>query len=162
MAWGNAGAAFAAVGENFSGLTSSTMAGWQGDAGDGFRTVMAAAAGAFVGASQAALYVSGVAANIAMVSQAACMAIGKILKRISEELLRMAAEAAIPVAGWAAAAVETVITIQDVIAGVKLSYTIIKAIVDVIDSFVGAQQQVVQSLGVIEDLAEYATRRAMA
>lgn len=104
----------------------------------------------------------GLASNVARVSQAACIAIGMILKAISEKLIRIAIEAAVPVVGWAAAALETTILVQIIISYVRLAYSIIEGIVDAIDSFIGAQQQTIQTLGVVEDLAEYVARRATA
>lgn len=160
--WGHTASAFTGVAENYAGLTSSTLTGWQGAAGEAFRAAMVAAAGAHVALSQAALYVSGLASNVALVSQAACIGIGMILKKISEKLIRMAAEAAVPVIGWAVAAGEAVILIQDVIAYVRLAYSIIEGIVDVINGFVEGQAQMLQSLGVMEDLVEYLGRRAVA
>ncbi|WP_448630718.1 WXG100 family type VII secretion target [Cellulomonas soli] len=162
IAWSNTSQAFTAVAENFAGLTSSTMDGWKGEAGDAFRGAMVVASGAFVGVSQAALAVSGLAQNIAYVSQAACIGIGMLLKKMSEKLIRISIEAAVPVVGWAAAAVETTILIQDIISYVRLAYTIIEAIVDAIDSFLSGKTAVLQTLGVVEDLAEYAYRTARA
>lgn len=162
MAWSNTGQAFTAIAENYAGLTSPTMAGWKGEAGDAFRAAMVAASGAFLGMSQAAVYVSGLAQNIAYVSQAACIGIGMLLKKISEKLIRMAAEAAVPVVGWAVAAGEAVILVQDIISYVRLAYTIIEGIVDAIDGFIAGKQQMLQTLGVVEDLAEYAARAARA
>jgi hypothetical protein len=84
------------------------------------------------------------------------------LKKISEKLISLAAKAAVPVAGWALAAGEAITLIQDVIGYVRLAYVIIEGVVDVIDGFVGGYQSLVQSLGVIEDLAEFAFRAARA
>lgn len=162
MAWANTSQAFTAIAENFAGLTSSTTAGWKGDAGEAFRVAMAAGSAAFVGVGHAATTVSDLVQKIALVSQAACIGIGMLLKKISEKLIRLAAEAAVPVAGWIAAAGEAVILVQDVIAGVRLAYSIIEGVVDVIDGFIGGQQALLQTLGVVEDLAEYAFRAARA
>jgi len=162
MAWSNTGSAFTAIAENFAGLTSSTMNGWKGDAGDAFRAAMVGCSGAFIGFSQVALIVSGLAQNVAYASQAACIAIGMILKKLSEKLIRISIEAAIPIAGWLAGAAETIILVQDIIGYVRLAYTTIEAIVDAIDGFIGGKQQLLQTLGVIEDLAEYVARRATA
>ena len=85
-----------------------------------------------------------------------------LLKKISEKLIRIAIEAAVPVVGWAAAAVETAILIQDIISYVRLAYVIIEGIVDAIDGFIAGKQQMLQTLGVVEDLAEYAARAARA
>jgi roadblock/LC7 domain-containing protein len=162
MAWSNTGQAFTAIAENFAGLTSSTMDGWKGSAGDAFRGAMAAGSAAFVGVSRAATTVSDLVQKIALVSQLACTGIGMALKKISEKLISLAAKAAVPVAGWALAAGEAITLIQDVIGYVRLAYVIIEGVVDVIDGFVGGYQSLVQSLGVIEDLAEFAFRAARA
>lgn len=162
MAWANVSCAFTAIGENFAGLLSPTMSGWRGEAGDAFRAGMAVCAGGFVGFSQAALSVSGLVQTIAYASQAACIAIGMILKSIAEKLLRMAVEAAVPIAGWLAASVEAVLLIHQILGWVRLAYTVIEAIVDAIDNFIQSKTAVLQSLAVVEDLAEYVARRAMA
>jgi hypothetical protein len=161
-AWSGTGQAFTAIAENLAGLTSPTTSGWQGEAGDAFRGAMVAGSGAFLGASHAAVAISGLATNIAYVSQAACIAIGMLLKKVSEKLIRLAAEAAVPVVGWVAGAAEAVILVQDIISYVRLAYSIIEGVVDAIDGFIGGQQQLFQTLGVLEDLAEYATRAARA
>jgi roadblock/LC7 domain-containing protein len=123
---------------------------------------MAAGSAAFVGVSRAATTVSDLVQKIALVSQLACTGIGMALKKISEKLISLAAKAAVPVAGWALAAGEAITLIQDVIGYVRLAYVIIEGVVDVIDGFVGGYQSLVQSLGVIEDLAEFAFRAARA
>ena len=44
----------------------------------------------------------------------------------------------------------------------RLAYVIIEGIVDAIDGFIAGKQQMLQTLGVVEDLAEYAARAARA
>ena len=160
--WSNTSAAFTAVSENYVGLLAPTAEGWRGEAAEAFRAAITAAAAAYVGFSQAASYIGGLTSNIALVSQLACIAIGKLLKSISQKLIRMAAEAAVPVVGWAVAAGEALIMVQDIISKVRTAYTLIEMIITAITGFIEGKAQLLQSVHLIEDIAEYAFRRATA
>lgn len=161
VAWSHAGQACMELSSNLSGLPEQTES-WEGDAADAFRAAMAALAGAVLGLSYAADYVSGLVGQVGLVSTLACSAIGAILGFIANNLLALAVEAALPVAGWAAMVVHAITIIPMVISGIRMIYQLIDAILDAIASFIEGKEKVVQSVLALEDIVEYSVKRVLA
>ncbi|WP_309135455.1 hypothetical protein [Cellulomonas sp.] len=159
-AWGFAGEAFFAVGRNCAGLVGSTVAGWQGAAGDAFRVTMTTFTAACVGLQAAFDHVSGLVSTVATVSKLACAGIGMGLRTIAEILTMMAAEAAVPVAGWAVGAATLWWKIEKVVGIVRLVYNLLETIADAIADLVEARTQVLGALDLVEDLARALATRA--
>ncbi|QCB92670.1 hypothetical protein [Cellulomonas shaoxiangyii] len=151
-AWGFAGEAYAATGRNCAGLVASTTAGWQGAAGDAFRVTMAAYAAACAGLQAACDHVSGLVSNIALVSSLACSGIGLGLRTIAEVLTQLAAEASVPVVGWAVGAATIWWKIEKVVGIVRMIYNILEGLADAIASFVDAKTSVLDAIDLVEDL----------
>ena len=156
-AWANLGGASLAIGKNFSALPGQTES-WTGGAADQFRVSMAAMGGAFVGLSYAFEYVSGLASTISAISNFAAGLIASALEAIAAKLLRMAAEACVPVIGWAAAAAEIGIMVVDIIQNLLTVYKVCNMIMDAVYDFVEAKGKLVDVAFIIEDLVQGFTR----
>jgi hypothetical protein len=157
IAWTNLGAASTAMSENFAALPGQTSS-WDGEGSIKFQIAMDAIAAGLIGLSYACEYVSGLAASVAGVSEKAAGLIGDILRKLSNKLLRMAIEAAIPVAGWIVAALETVELIASIVKWVLKIYEIINQILDSICEFIESREKLVQIGFVIEDFVAGLTR----
>ncbi|MDF2556031.1 MAG: hypothetical protein K0R60_1926 [Microbacterium sp.] len=120
-----------------------------------FRGGMVAIGGVMYGVGAACDSVSGTVGTLVLVSKSAAATIGFILNKISVKLLRIAAEAAIPIAGWIAAAVEGAILVTEIFSLVRLIYTIVDTIFDAIESAVQARAQLVETLLLVEDLMQF-------
>ena len=118
-AWNHAGDAAQGITRNHAGLVASTPATWQGLSGNSFRAAMTTIAGATYGLSAAFSYAGGLVKTLSTVCKLACSGIGALLKMIADKLLKMAAEAATPVIGWAIGAVTVYGDIQDIIKWVR-------------------------------------------
>jgi len=162
LAWQNAASAVAAISENVMALTSATVDAWTGAGGDAFRAAMATASAAFAGFSRASSHVSELLSDIARVSHLACVTIEQITSSISTQLLILAAEASIPIAGWASDAAHTVLVIQDIVTKVRSAQSVIELVIRAINAFLESEVPLGQALGVIEDLADHVARRAVA
>lgn len=137
LAWENVDYSLVAVGSNASGLTSS-LSTWEGKGSEAFLAATGLIASAVTGLSYAAGYVSQLINKVLLVSKAVALVIGRILKHLFKKLICMAAKAAVPVVGWAAAAAETALLVADIIGYVRTAYSLINmlydAIYDVIDA----------------------------
>jgi len=159
IGWGHLGKALTEMGSNYTGLPGMTMS-WKGETAELFRAAMAAMGAAIAGLSYATDYVSGLVGTVATASRLAAAGIGAALKAISVKLLRMAAEAAVPVVGWVAMVAEAGILITEIFTWVKRIYTLINLIVDAISDFISARGKLVDAAFIVEDLAEYVVRGA--
>lgn len=154
IAWEHAGDAVFAVAENLAPLPEATR-GWDGDASEMFRAAAAALSAAALALSRAAGTASGVVGTVGTVSRLAAVGMGMILRKLSEKLMRLAIEASVPVAGWVVAAAEAALLVNDIVASVKLAYTIVNLLYDAIADVVEAQGDLVDTAYLIEDLARY-------
>jgi hypothetical protein len=151
-AWAHAGDAAKAIAQNHAGLVASTPTTWEGLSGNSFRGAMTGVAGGALGLSEAYGTASGLIKTLSTVCKAACTLIGMALKFVADKLLKMAAEAATPVIGWAVGAVTAYSDIQGVITKVRLVYTILETIASAIQDFVEAKTSILDKLGLLEDL----------
>ncbi len=154
QAWSHAGDAVGAVARNHAGLVASTPATWQGESGDAFRAAMATLT---YGAHQlggAYAVASGLVQRLATVCKLACVAIGAALNLIANKLMKMAAEAATPVIGWAYGAATAYQDIEAVVKNVRLIYSIFETIESAIEAFAEARTSIMDKLALIEDLVQ--------
>jgi hypothetical protein len=151
-AWKHCADAASAIGRNHVGLVASTPTGWQGLSGNSFRGAMSTVAGGALGLGAAYDYAGGLVKTLSTVCKLACTGIGMALKFIADKLLKMAAEAATPVVGWAVGAVTAYSDIQGVISKVRLVYTIIETISSAIADFAEAKVSILDKLALLEDL----------
>ena len=160
-AWNHAGDAAQAMARNHAGLVASTPPTWEGLSGDSFRVAMTTIAGACMGLSAAYAYAGGLVKTLSTVTKLACVGIGKCLQIIADKLLKMAAEAATPIIGWAVGAVTAYSDIQKIIQTVRLIYTIFETIESAIQDFVQAKTAILDKYALIEDLVEGAARTSV-
>lgn len=160
IAWTNLGAASTAMSENFVALPGQTAA-WTGEGSVQFKVAMDAIAGGLIGLTYACDYVSGLASSVAGVAEEAAAIIGDLLDQIAQKLMRLAVEAAIPVAGWVAGAVEIAHLIYKITDWVMDIYDLITMIVDTITEFIESKEKLVQIGFVIEDFIEGLARNGV-
>lgn len=151
-AWQHCADASTAIGRNHVGLVASTPTGWEGLSGNSFRGAMTTVAGGALGLGAAYDYAGGLVKTLSKVCKLACTGIGMALRFIADKLLKMAAEAATPVLGWAVGAVTAYSDIQGVISKVRLVYTIIETISSAIADFAEAKVSIFDELALLEDL----------
>ena len=153
-AWSHAGDAVMAVGRNHAGLVASTPATWQGLSGNSFRGAMTTVTAGSMGLSSAFASAAGLVKTLATVCKLACTAIGMALKFIADKLIKMAAEAAVPVVGWAIGAATAYSDIQGILSKVRLIYSIFETIMSAIQDFAGAKVSIMDKLTILEDILQ--------
>ena len=153
-AWGHCGDACLALARNHAGLVSSTATSWQGVSGHSFRVSMTSVSGGALGMQYAMGYAGDLITTISTVCKLAATGIGMALNFIVNKLLKLAAEAATPVIGWAVGAVTAYSDIEGIIKKVKLVYTIIETIASAIEDFAEAKMALMDSYDVIVDLVQ--------
>lgn len=158
--WAHAGDAAFAMGRNCAALVAGTADGWKGAAGDAFRAAATGMSGALVGLSSAYQYASGAVATISTVSKLACAGIGLAIKQISNILVTIAAEAAVPVVGWAVGAATIWWDVERVIGLVRLVYGLIETIASAIQDFAESKAALLDAARLVEDLLEGVARRS--
>lgn len=154
QAWSHAGDAVGAIARNHAGLVASTPATWQGESGDAFRAAMATLTYGAYELSGAYAVASGLVQKLATVCKLACVAIGAALNLIANKLMKMAAEAATPVIGWAYGAATAYQDIEAVVKNVRLIYGIFETIESAIQAFAEAKTSIMDKLALIEDLVQ--------
>lgn len=160
-AWSHAGDAVNAIGHNHAGLVSSTADSWQGLSGNSFRVAMTTMTEACLGLSTVYGAASGYVKTISTACKLACAGIGAGLQFIANKLIKLAAEAATPVLGWAIGAATAYGDIQDVINKVRLIYTIIETVASAIQDFAEAKTGIMDKLSILEDLLQGAATSAV-
>jgi hypothetical protein len=161
-AWHHAGDAAQAMTRNHVGLVAATPSSWQGLSGDSFRLAMTTIAGATYGLSAAYSYAGDLVKTLSTVTKLACTGIGSLLKMIADKLLKMAAEAATPVIGWAIGAFTAYDDVQDIITWVRRVNLLIETISSAIQDFAEAKTSILTKYLLIEDLAQGAVGSAAA
>lgn len=159
-AWSHAGDSLTAIARNHAGLVASTPATWEGLSGNSFRAAMATIAEGCLGLSAAYAAASSYTKTISTVCKLACTGIGLALNTIASALLDLAADAAVPVIGWAKGAFDAYDKINKVIGAVRLIYTIIETVSSAIQDFAEAKTAIFDKLAIIEDLAQGAAQSA--
>ena len=161
-AWKHAGEAADAIAHNHAGLVAATPATWEGLSGNSFRLMMTTLSGATLGLSTVYGTAAGYVQTVSTVCKLACTAIGFALNQISTILLEMAAEAAVPVIGWAVGAATLYSKVNKVIGLVRLVYTALETVTSAIQDFVEAKTGLLDKLALLEDLLQGAVASAAA
>lgn len=161
-AWEFTGDAYTAVAQNLAGLVPSTSEAWEGVAGTAFRTTVGLGSRGAVAASGACGSIAGLYSLLVTVCKLVCKLLNKLLKQLNDWLLKLAAKLAVPVAGWIAAGVDLVFQAQEIWKSIRLGWKIGNFLLDVIDKFPKALNDLSDTLGIWEDLAEGAYRGATA
>jgi hypothetical protein len=157
IGWSHLGKSLTEMGGNYTALPSMTLS-WKGESAELFRGAMATMGTAMAALSYATDYVSGLVGTVATAARLAAAGIGAALKAISVKLLRMAAEAAVPLVGWAVMVAEAGILITEIFTWVKRIYTLVNLIVDAISDFVSSREKLVDAAFIVEDLVQYVVR----
>lgn len=156
-AWSEIADALVAVGQNDSEILPA-LSEWIGKGSEAANIFIAALAGGATSLRGAAGTVSSILGALALVVK---LAAGKILKKLRDletRCLRMLAEAAIPVAGWIAAAAETLLMIEQIVSDIRFIYKIYNIIFDAIESAAHAQGQLTEVRFTLANIAEAAAR----
>ncbi|MCL2455438.1 MAG: hypothetical protein FWD18_09125 [Micrococcales bacterium] len=161
ISWKHSGDAITAVGENVAGLCPP-MASWTGKGSEAFLVVAALASKAHIALQGPAEAVSTMISKLAEVSKMIAKLILKQLKIIQRELLILAAQAAVPVAGWVVAAADTVRKVQVIVDVVRAIYKLLETIYDFVAGTIQAKTQVVDAAFHMVDLYEALVRAAAA
>lgn len=160
-AWEEIDTALVAVGQNDSGILPA-LSEWIGkgaEACNAFITVLSATT---TGLSYAAGAVGGVISKVALAVKLAAIGLGTLLKKLSYKLARIAAEAAVPVVGWAVAAAECAILVSDIIGMVRIAYAIVNTVYDAISGLVEAKTKIVEVSYTVLNIVEAAGRGGVA
>lgn len=161
FAWTHAGDAMGAIGQNAMALLPP-MASWTGKGSEAF-----AAAAAVM--SQAHTAVSGPAGTVATSIKILIMlckeAVGFIMKKLEALAIKLgtiAAKAAVPVVGWAAALIDAGITVYELIQDARDIYKWINRVYDLVSGMVSNIGAVVDNALRMADLYEGLARGAAA
>ncbi len=157
-AWHHSASAAIAIGRNCAALTASSVDGWQGAGGDAFRAIAASMSGALVALGAGYEKASGLVSTVATVSKLACAGIGMAIKQIANILIKIAAEAAVPVVGWAVGAATIWWDVEKVVGLVRLVYNLIETVMSAIEQFAESKVELLDSVRLIEDLVESLAR----
>ncbi|GEN81056.1 hypothetical protein [Actinotalea fermentans] len=158
-AWHHGASAAIGIGRNCAALSAGTVDGWQGAGGDAFRALVAAMSGGLVALAAGYDKVSGLVSTVATVSKLACAGIGMAIKQIANILIKIAAEAAVPVVGWAVGAATIWWDVEKVVGLVRLVYNLIETVMSAIEQFAESQVALLDSVRLLEDLVESVARR---
>jgi hypothetical protein len=115
---------------------------------------MTSVSGGALGMQYAMGYAGDLIKKISTACKLAATGIGMALNFIVNKLLKLAAEAATPVIGWAVGAVTAYSDIEGIIKKVKLVYTIIETIASAIEDFAEGKMALMDKYDVIEDLVQ--------
>jgi len=161
IAWTHSGDAMTAIGRNCMALLPP-MASWTGRGSEAF-------AGAAAVMSEVHTAAAGPAASVASSMKALIVlckyVVGKILarlKRLSEDLARVAATAAVPVVGWVAAAAQAGVKVYQLIEEARDIYKMVNRIYDLVSGMTSSLGSAVDNAMRMADLYEGLARGAMA
>ncbi|MCR6703831.1 MAG: hypothetical protein NVV66_03785 [Cellulomonas sp.] len=160
QAWSNVSGALQAVAANHAHLVSTTVTGWSGAAADAFRLSMAGISQALLKVAPLFDAVATAMGAVGLLIKGVCAGIGFGLRKLSQLLIEIAAELAVPGVGWGVLLATAYWKVETIFGIVRLVYTLIESLFDAIASFADAQAQAVGSLAIVEDLAEGVFRRA--
>jgi hypothetical protein len=160
-AWTHAGDAVTAMGQNCSGMVPG-MASWTGAGSEAFLASAAVMAQAHLALQGPAGAISTALKLLAgLVKYAVGLIMGE-LRKIQDRLLMIAAEAAVPIAGWVVSAATTLVTVGEIVADVIKIYGIINLVYDFVSGAVSNIDQLLNSQLIMVDLYEGLVRAGMA
>jgi hypothetical protein len=159
--WNHTGDAMSAIGQNCMALLPP-MSSWTGKGSEAFLATMGVL-------SQAHTVVAGPAGSIASalkmlvaLSKKIAAMILKILKKLEEKLVKIAAKAAIPVVGWAAAVIAAGFDTYELIQDARDAYKMINRIYDFVSGMASNVTQTADTAFRMADLYEGMARGAYA
>lgn len=161
FAWTHTSDALNGLSQNAAGLLPA-MASWTGKGSEAFLVAAGAVSQAHTVLSGPAGTVSTMLKGLAIAAKEAAKLILKILRKIQDRLLVLAAEAAVPVAGWVAAAVTAGISLVDLTQDVLKAYKYVNIVYDVVSGMVSGISNLSDSAFRMADLVEGLARGAAA
>lgn len=161
IAWRNVSAAVSAVGDNFAGLAIG-LSEWVGKGSEAFIVAAALAAKGTGYVANTASLVSSLVKGLVVLSKAAAGLIGLALRKISNFLMRLAVEAAVPAIGWAVAVLNFAIEMNDMFELVRKIYLVLNGLYGFLIQFADAKLSVLDTVKLNADLAEAAARATIA
>ncbi|MEE9964783.1 MAG: hypothetical protein K4304_06775 [Propionicimonas sp.] len=160
-AWVHTGDALTAMGQNTSGMVPA-LASWTGAGSEAFLVASALVAEAHLALQGPASTIATVIKLIAALAKATVALILKLLEFIQTELLKIAAEAAIPVGGWVLAAVNGVVAAAELVTQVRNAYTLINLLYDFVATATTGLDQLINARLIMVDLVEGLVRAGVA
>lgn len=161
FAWTHTGDALRGLGQNAMGLVPP-MSSWTGQGSEAFLAAAGVVSQAHTVAAGPAGTVSSALKAIVMLSKEIAGLILKVLKNLERKLMRMAAEAAVPLVGWAAAAVEAGFAVYDLINYAMTIYKWLNRIYDLVSGMASSVADMADNYFRMADLYEGLVRGAAA
>lgn len=161
FAWTHTGDALKGLGQNAMGLLPP-MSSWTGQGSEAFLAAAGVMSQVHTVAAGPAGTVSTALKAIVMLSKEIAGLILKVLKNLERKLMRMAAEAAVPLVGWAAAAVEAGFAVYDLINYAMTIYKWLNRIYDLVSGMASSVADVADNYFRMADLYEGLVRGAAA
>lgn len=137
IAWRHTGDALGGLSQNAAALVPP-MAAWTGKGSENFLLATAAVSQAHTVMSGPASTVSSILKGLALIAKKGAALILKLLRRLQNRLLAIAAAAAVPVAGWVAAAVTAGISVVNLVQDALKVYKYVNMIYDFISGMVSS------------------------
>ena len=153
LAWTHTSDALKALSQNAAGLLPGT-ASWTGKGSEAFVVAAAAVSQGHQVLSGPAATVSSMLKALATVAKFAAGMILKILRKIQDRLLMIAAEAAVPLVGWAAALITTGISAVDLAQDALKAYKYVNIVYDAVSGMVSGIADIADSAFRMADLPE--------
>jgi hypothetical protein len=138
------------------------MASWTGKGSEAFLAAAGVLAQAHTVAAGPAGTVSAALKVLVLLSKEIAGLILKLLKRLEQKLMRMAAEAAVPLVGWAADVVEAGFAVYDLINDAMTVYKWLNRIYDLVSGMASNVADMVDNYFRMADLYEGLLRGAAA
>lgn len=161
FAWTHTGDALRGLGQNAMGLLPP-MAAWTGKGSEAFLAAAGVISQAHTVAAGPTGTISTALKAIVMLSKEIAGLILKVLKNLERKLVRMAAEAAVPLVGWAAAAVEAGFAVYDLINYAMKIYKWLNRIYDLVSGMASNVADMADNYFRMADLYEGLARGAAA
>lgn len=161
MAWSQLDDALVAVGQNDSGIVPA-LSEWTGKGSEASNAYITALSAATTSLSYAAGTVSNIVKLVSMAAKMLANFIAHKLRDISYDLAAIAAKAAIPVAGWVAAAVDVLSEMRKILDNIREIYKIVNIVYDIISGMVEAKGKLVEVRYTIANLVEGGVRGGLA
>ncbi|MGV8884566.1 MAG: hypothetical protein ACOH1T_03120 [Microbacteriaceae bacterium] len=159
FAWKHTGDAMSAIGQNSMALLPP-MASWTGKGSEAFLAAMGVLSQAHTVVAGPAGSISSALKMLVILSKEMAALILKILKRLEKKLMLIAAEAAVPVVGWAAALITAGFSTYELIQDARTAYKWINMIYDFVSGMASNVTQTADAAFRMADLYEGMARGA--
>lgn len=161
LTWKHAGDALTGISQNTRGMLPA-MASWTGRGSEAFSLAAFAVSEGHASLAGPCGTLSTMYTVLVLLSKQVASFILKVLKNLEKKLMRIAAEAAVPLVGWAAALVEAGLSTYELARDVMEAYSMINKIYDVVSALVSGVTGISDSLTRLIDIAETLARGAAA